>query len=150
MRRFNATLLPHRSLSRKGFLILMAVVTIVSFIAGAVFVWLGAWPVMGFFGLDVLLIYIAFRINYGAADMFERVEVDGAELRIVRVSPSGLRETFRFNPYWARLELEERENAPSVLSLTSHGARLVFGAFLSDAERKEFAAELQGVLAAYR
>ena len=58
---FSAVLTPHRSLSATGFLILMMLVGGVSFAAGIVFLMMGAWPVFGFFGLDVLLLYLAFR-----------------------------------------------------------------------------------------
>ena len=64
---FSALLTPHRSLNRTGFVVLMAVLSVISFAAGVVFLMLGAWPVVGFFGLDVLAIYIAFKINFGRA-----------------------------------------------------------------------------------
>ena len=63
---FSAVLTPHRSLSATGFVIVMALVGGVSFAAGIAFLLMGAWPVFGFFGLDVLLIYLAFRANYRA------------------------------------------------------------------------------------
>ena len=53
---FSALLTPHRSLGPTGFLILMACLGGLSFVSGIIFVSLGAWPVFGFFGLDVLLI----------------------------------------------------------------------------------------------
>ncbi len=148
-RQFSATLLPYRSLSRKGFVLFMAIVCLISFAAGAVFISMGAWPVTGFFGLDVLLIYWAFRANYRAADMYEKVDLDGGELRITRIHPSGREESWSFNPYWVRLGLEERETSADILSLTSHGARFIFGAFLSDPEKKEFAGALGSALAAH-
>ena len=58
---FSATITPHRSLGRKGFIIVMCAIGGISFIAGLVFLIAGAWPVMGFFGLDVLLVYWAFQ-----------------------------------------------------------------------------------------
>ena len=54
-------LTPHRSLSPTGFLIFMAVLGGISFVTGMVFLLAGAWPVFGFLGLDVLLVYWAFR-----------------------------------------------------------------------------------------
>ena len=61
---FSAMITPHRSLGRVGFLVLMAVFGAVSFVAGIAFLLMGAWPVFGFFGLDVVLLYWAFRLNY--------------------------------------------------------------------------------------
>ena len=75
---FRAFLLPHRSLGRKGFIILMGVISAISFLTGLAFYMLGAWPVMGFFCLDVLLIYGAFRLNYRAARLYELVELTRA------------------------------------------------------------------------
>ena len=64
---FSALLTPHRSLGPTGFLILMACLGGLSFVSGIIFVSIGAWPVFGFFGLDVLLVYLAFRANYRSA-----------------------------------------------------------------------------------
>lgn len=136
---FSAVLLPHRSLGRKGFIVLMAVISLVSFLTGVAFYMKGAWPVMGFFGLDVLLIYGAFRLNYRAARLYETIELTDSELTVTRVHPSGRAESWSFNPYWVRLELEEMENAANRLSLRSHGRELPFGNFLSDDEKRGFA-----------
>jgi uncharacterized membrane protein len=76
---FSATLTPHRSLGRIGFLILMALFGLVSFITGMLFLVLGAWPVFGFCGLDVLLLYWAFRLNYRHAEAYEQVTVTCSE-----------------------------------------------------------------------
>ena len=86
---FEAILQPHRSLSPKGFIILMAAITAVSFVAGGAFVLLGAWPVFGFFGLDVLLIYFAFRINYHSARIYESIRLTESALTVVRMEPDG-------------------------------------------------------------
>src|SRR5437773_11120776 len=86
---FSARVTPHRSLNRTGFLVLMSFIGAVSFVAG-VAVWLmGAWPVFGFFGLDVLVIYWAFRINFRRANATEDILVTPSELRVRRVSPRG-------------------------------------------------------------
>src|SRR6266566_9039564 len=86
---FSAVVTPHRSLSRAGFLIVMAALGGISFVAGTAFLLLGAWPVFGFFGLDVLLVYWAFRANYRAAAAFEEVSVTPSELRFRKVSYHG-------------------------------------------------------------
>src|SRR5438270_7670272 len=79
---FSAMLTPHRSLGGAGFLVLMGVISVVSFIGGVVFYIVGAWPVGGFFGLDAVLIYWAFRVNYRAAQAYEGVTVTPSELRV--------------------------------------------------------------------
>ena len=72
---FSARLTPYRSLGPTGFLILMAFVGGVSFVTGIVFMTKGAWPVFGFFGLDVLAVYLAFRWSYRSARAYEEVHV---------------------------------------------------------------------------
>ncbi len=145
-KRFCAVLTPHRSLSPKGFLVLMSAVSAVSFVAGLAFVLMGAWPVLGFFGLDVLLIYFAFKLNYRAGRLYETVDLTEDALTVRRVRPSGHVESWCFNPYWVRLDISDRPGRPTQLSLSSHGNTLVFGAFLSEDEKKDFADALRTAL----
>ena len=84
---FSAMITPHRSLGNVGFMVLMIVFGGVSFVAGMVFLLMGAWPVFGFFGLDVLLFYWAFRVNYRAAAAYEEVTVTPTELKVRKVEP---------------------------------------------------------------
>jgi uncharacterized membrane protein len=144
---FTATLLPHRSLSRKSFAILMVAISAVSFVSGVIFVAMGAWPVTGFFGLDVLLCYAAFRLNYRAGRLCEKIDLAEQELRVTRLFPSGKAESWSFNPYWVRLDHRQEENTPGELSLSSHGRTLIFGAFLSPGEKESLAAALGAALA---
>src|ERR1700704_2962759 len=106
---FSAVVTPHRSLSHAGFLIVMAAVGGVSFVAGTAFLLLGAWPVFGFFGLDVLLVYWAFRVNYRAAAAFEEVTVTPSELTVRKVSHRGELAEWMLNPVWTRLDSETHE-----------------------------------------
>jgi uncharacterized membrane protein len=147
---FAAVLTPHRSLSPKGFAVLMTLVCIVSFGTGLLFYLLGAWPVIGFMGIDVALIYIAFKLNYRAARLYETVDLTRNALTVTRVQPSGKAQSWSFNPYWVRLDLEERIGRSSELSIASHGKRLVFATFLTDPEREDFAQALSKALSANR
>lgn len=144
---FSAILTPYRSLSPRGFLILMTLVGLVSFVAGLAFLLVGAWPVFGFFGLDVLLIYAAFKANYFAARAYETVSIAGGKLTVTKVLPSGRSKSWTFNPYWAQLEVASRPGRASRLLLRSHGRALTLGNFLSESERLDFAAALQDALA---
>ena len=140
---FSAVVTPHRSLGRAGFLIVMAAVTGVSFVAGVVFLLLGAWPVFGFFGLDVLLVYWAFRANYRAAAAFEEVTVTACELRVSKISPRGKASEWSFNPLWVRLEREDHEEfGLEHLFLVSRGRRLPIATLLGPQEKESFAAAL--------
>jgi uncharacterized membrane protein len=136
----------YRSLSPRGFVILMSALGLVSFVAGMVFLAIGAWPVFGFFGLDVLLIYIAFKLNYRSGRLYETVDLDSRLLTVTRVHPSGRTERFEFNPYWVKVRFSERRDGHTDLALASHGESFPFGRFLTDEERREFADALAGAL----
>jgi uncharacterized membrane protein len=144
---WRAVLTPYRSLPPLGFLIVMSVLGVVSFVTGVAFAWMGAWPVLGFFGLDVLIVYIAFKVNYRSGRMRETVEVGHPDLVIMRQHPSGRREQFQLNAYWARVHLSEHHDGRTALSVGSHGARIRFGGFLTDDERRDFAHALSAALA---
>ncbi|MCG8695333.1 MAG: DUF2244 domain-containing protein [Minwuiales bacterium] len=143
---FDAVLQPHRSLSPTGFYVLMAGVTIVSFVAGMAFLLMGAWPVFGFFGLDVLLIYAAFKLSYRAGRLFERVQLSGDELLVWRHFPNGKVRRWSFQPYWVRVEMDRPVEHESQVRLSSHGRSLTIGSFLTPEERADFADALQRAL----
>lgn len=147
---FRAVLHPHRSLSPRGFLILMLAIGSISFVTGMVFISMGAWPVFGFCGLDVLLVYIAFTLNYRSGRAYELVELSKELLQITRVDPRGRRQIFDFNPYWVRVRLSERPGGRTNLRLASHGREFEFGLLLNDDERRDFARALEMALATAR
>ncbi|OFW71620.1 MAG: hypothetical protein A2W02_04875 [Alphaproteobacteria bacterium RBG_16_64_48] len=148
--RFSAVLTPHRSLGPKGFMVLMAAVCLVSFGTGLFFYLLGAWPVIGFMGLDVALIYAAFRLNFRALRLYETVDLTQDALTVTRVAPSGQSQSWSFNPYWVRLSVVPRMGRSSELLLASHGQQLVFASFLTDPEREDFASALSSALSSAR
>ena len=140
-------LYPHRSLSPIGFWILMGLVAVVSFGAGFGFYAAGAWPVVGFLGLDVVLIYVAFRMSYRSGRVVETIRMRSSDLVVRRTSARGTVKTWSFQPYWLRVELDEGHDRPGHLTLCSHGRRLVIGAFLAPEERREVAKALREALA---
>ncbi len=144
---FSATITPHRSLGRVGFLVLMLVIGGVSFVAGMVFLIAGAWPVFGFFGLDVLLIYWAFRVNYRAAAAYEQVTVTPSELTVRKVTHRGQVAEWTLNPVWTTLDKETHEEyGIEKLFLVSRGRKLAIANFLGPAEKEDFAAALGAAL----
>ena len=144
------TLTAHRSLGPTGFFVLMASLCGVSFVAGLVFLWIGAWPVTGFFGLDMLLIWLAFKFNYRAGRRYETVELAADALTVTRVQPSGRRSAVTFNPYWVRVHLDERPDGRTRLRLALHDREVIFGGGLNDEERRGFAVALSTALAEVR
>lgn len=145
----DAVLQPYRSLPPGGFAALMAVLGGLSLVAGVACVLAGAWPVFGFFGLDVLLVYLAFRLSYRGARLRETVRLTERSLTVERVSPRGERRRWQFEPYWIRVLFEDRDEA-SAVTLASHGRALVVGSFLAAEQRRSFAATLRGALASWR
>ena len=144
---FSATITPHRSLGSTGFLILMLCIGGLSFAAGIMFLLIGAWPVFGFLGLDVLLIYIAFRINYRAARAYEEVTVTTSELTVRKVSHRGNVREWTLNPLWVRLDrIAHEEFGIERLFLISHGRRLSIAACLGPDEKASFARALSTAL----
>ena len=148
--RFSAVLTPHRSLGPKGFMVLIGALCLVSFGTGLLFFMLGAWPVMGFMGLDVALVYVAFRLNFRALRLYETVDLTQDALTVTRVAPSGKSQSWSFNPYWVRLSLEPRRGRASELAIASHGKRVVIASFLTDEEREDFALALSSALSSAR
>ena len=148
---FSVMLTPHRSLGRVGFLVLMLLFGGVSFISGALFLLLGAWPVFGFFGLDVLLLYWAFRLNYRHAEAYEQVTVTPSALKVRKVSHLGRAREWVLNPLWVRLDkVELEEFGIDRLFLVSRGKKLTIASFLGPDEKASFARELTNALSEAR
>jgi uncharacterized membrane protein len=148
---FSALLTPHRSLNRTGFLVLMAFLSVISFAAGVVFLMLGAWPVLGFFGLDVLAVYWAFKINFRRAEAREEISVTPSELRLRRVNHRGRAVEWVLNPLWVQLDqVEHEEFGIEKLYLVSRGQSVSIGSFLGPDEKASFAKALRAALLAAR
>ncbi len=148
---FAAELKPYRSLGPRGFALLLMLVAATCFASGLLFWSLGAWPIAGFFGLDILAIQFAFRLNYRAARAREYVEMTRSTLQIRRIAANGKAQTFDFNPYWARFEVERVPDwGITRMVLSSHGRRLAIGNFLNPDDREGFATAFQAALKGLR
>ena len=146
---WQATLTPHRSLTRQGFLVLMGLVIAINLIVAGMFVALGAWPIAGFAGLDVLLVWWAFKVNFADARKLERISITEHELVLDRESEKHPPQQQRFVRRWVRVELQEdteRELIGSLL-LISGRTRVAIGEFLAPEERRTLAEALKSVLA---
>jgi uncharacterized membrane protein len=147
----SARLTPHRSLDRTGFLAVMLFLSVVSFVTGIVFLMMGAWPVFGFFGLDVLVVWWAFKVNFRAARASEEIVVTPTELRVRRVSHRGQIAEWTFNPLWVRLDQEVDEDfGIEHLYLVSRGRRIQIAGFLGTEEKTSFYKALVEALNAAR
>ena len=148
---FSVVLTPYRSLSPAGFNAVMAVFIAGSFTIGLAFWLLGAWPVVGFCGLDIALLQLAFRLNYRSARMAEEIRLTRQLLLVKKITASGHAVETGFNPYWARLEVDRHPAiGVTALRIASHGRRLDIARFLGPRERETFAAALGAALAKAR
>ncbi len=148
---FATRLHPHRSLTRRKVRVLLVIVGLVSTAATLPFVILGAWPVAGFMGLDVLALYIAFEASFRAARAYEDVKVTVLDLLLAKVNPKGTRAEWHFNPSWVRLErMTHEEFGMMRLDVVSRGARVEVAPFLGPDQKAALAADLARALAEAR
>jgi uncharacterized membrane protein len=148
---FAAQLVPHRSLGRKGFRVLLLLTGMVCFVYGVFFVVTGAWLVGVFFGLDFLLLYGAFKLNYRAARRREEVTIWRTRLSVRKYAPSGRMEEHVFNPFWTRFRVRRHEEF-GILSMHVSGQGHVtdVGSFLNPDDRESFAKAFKCALARVR
>lgn len=145
---FAAVIRPHRSLGRNGFRVMMILVAAVIAVMAARFVALGFWPVSGFLGLDLLALYVAFRVNYRRGRSFEEVLLTPVQLLVRRVTHRGEAREWRLNPLWTRLHREaDEEFGLQRLAVVSRGERITIAGELSPPEREHFAEEFGDALA---
>lgn len=139
---------PHRSLSPKGFAIVMGILGGCSFVLGFAFLMMGAWPIFGFLGLDVFLVWLAFRANFRAARAFEEILVTPVRLVWRRVSARGEEREDTMNPRWVRLETTADElSGVTRVALTERRRTRVVGAFLPPMQKEKLAKSLAHALA---
>ncbi|MEL7428852.1 MAG: DUF2244 domain-containing protein [Pseudomonadota bacterium] len=137
---FVAELTPHRSLGKTGFVLLMVFVSLTCFISGLMFLVIGAWPVFMFMGLDILIVFAAFKLNYRDGRRVERISVSRNALKVEKVDPSGKIHCHQFNPFWTRFEVDRHEEYGILsMKLISREASLVIGSFLNPEDRASFA-----------
>lgn len=148
---FSARLTPHRSLSRDNMRLLIGLFAGACILTSLPFLFLGAWPVAGFMGLDIALLYWAFRANFRDARAYEDVTVTPVELHLSKVSARGARRDFHFNPLWVRIEKEEDEEfGLQKLEIASRGSSVEIAYYLAPEEKAEFADHLSRALAEAR
>lgn len=142
---FATSLTPHRSLSAEGFRFVMLGAVAANLVIGLPLFLMGAWPVFGFMGLDVFLLWWLFKRSYLDARRSETLLLTDRELVVVRVAPDGEREELRLDAYWLKVEATEER-----LMVTSRGNRAVIGRFLGPEERLRVADQLKAAIADMR
>src|SRR5260221_14208152 len=138
---FERVLLPHRSLPPRGFHLLMLLLGLVSLAASIGFMAIGAWPICGFFGLDVAALYLAFRLSYRSARRREVLRLAGDDFTVERISIYGERRLWRFQPFWLRVILEERRDGLNRVAVGSHSRHRLIRGFLRAPLRRALACQ---------
>lgn len=147
---FDAELRPHRSLGPTGFAIVMLSASILGFAIGISFIVAGAWPVFGFCGLELILLYAAFHLNYRSGRRCEHIRLTDGGLRIRRYGPKGETGRDDIEPSWLRVAVSGSTPDKGELVLSSHGRSVTVGGFLPPAERLEIATALRTAIERYR
>ena len=147
---FDLRLTPNRSLSPRHAWWLVGAVAAVFLLGGLRMLVLGAWPVIPFMLADVALLGWALRASYRSGRAYELVRLDEADLTVAKVSERGQERRFRFEPFWARVQLERLGQDENRLWVSGNGGRVAVGGFLSPAERVELHRVIADGLARYR
>ena len=141
------TLWPYRSLSLRGFRILIAILAgLMSFI-GLGFYLLGAWPVVGFLGLEIIIVWYAFKWNYRSGQLVETVSISPQQVDITRTDWRGRSKTICLDGVWIKAELDTKEKRRCRLYLRQHAIKMEIGAFLPSAEKPSLATALNEAFA---
>lgn len=145
---YAAVIRPHQSLSRDGFRLVMAACCAVSLVTSIACLAKGFWPVAGFFGLDMLALYVALKVSFRRGLSFEEVAISPIEVLLRRVSHRGERREWRFNPLWTRLaRVEDEEFGLRALTLVSRHEHVAVARDASPPEREAVARGLSLALA---
>jgi len=147
---FQAVIVPHRSLSPKALRRLLIVICTLCGSTSAMFVWLGAWPVGGFTGLELLLAAGLFRLNARAVRGSELVLLTEQGLRVVRTDPKGQKRELNLQPAWLHMSLEERPGRVPALMLTARHIRVEIAHSLGEDEKRDLAGALSEALHRWR
>lgn len=147
---WSVTLRPNNSLSREGFIAVMAILVFINLTCGIFFMSIGAWPVTGFMGLDVLIAWWAFRRNFSDAKRCEQISIKGDVVELRRNPVHGSPTLHEFNRRWLRIDLEFDEARELVgrLLFVYRGRLTEVGSFLGAEERQGLAKVLRSALAA--
>lgn len=143
---FQAVIVPHRSLSARQLKILIGVLAGASGCVMTIFWLLGAWPVIGFSGAEILLVIALLRMHAAGARAGELVLLTERELRLVRTDAKGRRREAVLDPTWLTVSIEERRGRVPALWLVARERRTELGASLGETEKRALAQSLAAAL----
>lgn len=148
---FEATCTPPEGLDRTGMRVVAGLVIGFSALVGMLFAWLGAWPILGFAGVEAALVLGLLSLHRRwARRSVEVLQLVGGRLTISRTDWRGRREELALDPYWARLTIEERPGRVSRLILRHRQRAVEVGALLGEDQKQDLARALEAALKRYR
>lgn len=143
---FDALLTPNRSLSPRGFAVLMTVVGVAGFACGVAFLSMGAFPVVGFFGLDALAVYIAFRWSFRRQREQTRVTITARTMQLRHRAADGSEKSVDLPSAFTRVELDDPMNPTSWLRIEHGRTAYIIGRFLTCPERVSLSIAIRSAL----
>ena len=143
---YEISLYPYRSLNKTDFFILMFALGLISFIAGIIFMLKGAWPVFGFFGLDVFLVYVFFKLSFKSGEEFEVINLTKKKLIIEKYKLKKIIRTYVFDANWIKIKILNPKSHTNKLQISSKNKSLIVGSFLRPDERIEVFQNIQNAL----
>ena len=143
---YSITLKPYRSLNKIGFITMMVVLSGFSFITGIIFMKKGAWPVFGFFGLDILLVYIFFRLSYKSGKEFEVINLTKKKLIIKKYKEKKIIKTYILDANWVKIQIQNPLEHSSKLQVSSKNKSIIIGSFLRLDEKIEVLQNIENAL----
>ncbi len=136
---------PHQSLSHSGFIVVMLTVGIITLGLSIFFLYLGAWPVLGFLGLDLALLWFAFKMNSRSLKIVEKVCINDRQVMVTRESAQG-KECWMFNSYWLNVSIKYEARGKGHIQLSSHGFSINIARYLTINERHGLAEKIRSAL----
>ncbi|MBV9755861.1 MAG: DUF2244 domain-containing protein [Alphaproteobacteria bacterium] len=143
---FEAAIVPHRSLSPRQLKLLLGLLAGMSCLVMTLLWLLGAWPVIGLSGTEIILVIALVRVHAAGARAGELVMLTGRELLVVRTDSNGRRQQFVLDPAWLLVSLEERRGRVPALWLVAREHRTELGASLGEPEKRALARSLAAAL----
>ncbi len=139
----DAEITPNRSLSQRGFVILISIITLLNCISAAVFISMGAHWVPIFLGLDLAAVIAAFLASFQAAKRIERVRVSARHISVTHETPRFKRLVWESPTAFTRVALETEDDRAVELRLALSGREVAVAQALSPGERAAFAEALR-------
>lgn len=138
----DAVLEPPRSLSTRGLNRVMMTIGAFSAVFSIGFLLAGAWPVVGFLGVEILALWLVFQWSFRAQTARTYVRVTADEVDVRKVDGWGRERRASMAAHFARVEFDRTASGPNALRLATSQRAYSLGEFLTPRERETFARRL--------